>query len=157
MRAARLLEPILPTGARLGVFSAIDGELDPAPLLAELRPDLSLCFPVADPATRSLRFFPGPAVRPGAFGVLEPVQDGEVPPTSLDALLVPALAFSTDGDRLGFGAGFYDRFLPLLPVHVPRIGVCYDWQIQPRLPREPHDACVSHLVTDLRLIAVAKH
>jgi 5-formyltetrahydrofolate cyclo-ligase len=61
-------------------------------------------------------------------------------------ILVPALAFDRRGYRLGFGGGYYDRFLPTL-AHAPLlIGLAYRFQVLDRLPVDPWD-CPVHLVT----------
>lgn len=58
---------------------------------------------------------------------------------ALDAVLVPGLAFTPDGHRLGRGAGYYDRFLAALPPRAALAGVAFACQLTPSLPVEPHD------------------
>ena len=87
---------------------------------------------------------------PGAFGVREPAADPAhaVPPDALDLILVPGVAFTRDGARLGRGGGFYDRLLASLPAHTCKIGVCFDSQLVAELPIEPHDQHVDFLATE---------
>ena len=87
---------------------------------------------------------------PGAFGVREPSADSAhaVSPDTLDLILVPAVAFTNRGARLGRGGGFYDRLLASLPAHTCKIGVCFDSQILPDLPIEPHDQHVDFIATE---------
>ena len=87
---------------------------------------------------------------PGAFGVREPAADPAhaVPPDALDLILVPGVAFTRDGARLGRGGGFYDRLLAALPAHICKIGVCFDSQILRELPVEPHDQRVDFIATE---------
>ena len=63
-------------------------------------------------------------------------------------VLVPGMAFTAEGSRLGRGGGFYDRFLRTLPKSSLRIGVCFSAQIMPVLPTERHDEPVSFLLTE---------
>ncbi len=63
-------------------------------------------------------------------------------------VLVPGVAFTAEGSRLGRGGGFYDRFLRTLPKSTLRIGVGFSAQIQKVLPTERHDEPVSHLLTE---------
>ena len=63
-------------------------------------------------------------------------------------VLVPGMAFTAEGSRLGRGGGFYDRFLRTLPKSSVRIGVCFSAQIMPVLPTERHDEPVSFLLTE---------
>lgn len=87
---------------------------------------------------------------PGAFGVREPAANSAhaVAPGSLDLILVPGVAFTTDGARLGRGGGFYDRLLASLPARTCKIGVCFDAQLLPELPVEPHDQHVDFIATE---------
>ncbi len=64
----------------------------------------------------------------------------------LDVVLVPGVAFTTTGHRLGRGGGYYDRLLGELPNRVRRVGVCHALQVVPTLPVEPHDAGIDDLI-----------
>lgn len=84
----------------------------------------------------------GPMVK-SSFGVYEPT--GPVLPFELiDFVIVPGLAFTTAGDRLGYGGGFYDRFLPR--VAAPNVGVCFREQIVDELPMHENDVRVQQVV-----------
>lgn len=87
---------------------------------------------------------------PGAFGVREPAADPAhaVSPGTLDLILVPGVAFTHRGARLGRGGGFYDRLLAALPAHTCKIGVGFDSQILPDLPVESHDQHVDFIATE---------
>jgi 5-formyltetrahydrofolate cyclo-ligase len=82
---------------------------------------------------------------PGRFGIREP-RTGLIP-ERLDLILVPALAFTAAGHRLGRGAGFYDRFLSALPQATLKIGVCFAFQLLPEIPYESHDVLVDAVVS----------
>jgi 5-formyltetrahydrofolate cyclo-ligase len=87
----------------------------------------------------------------GVLGAWEPVQrpEREVAPEEFDVILVPGLAFAeTDGTRLGRGKGYYDRLLGEQGVIARRIGVGFEMQVLPAVPREPHDSRVHELVTE---------
>jgi 5-formyltetrahydrofolate cyclo-ligase len=64
----------------------------------------------------------------------------------LDLVVVPGVAFTTDGHRLGRGGGYYDRLLADLPGRVRRAGICHAGQVVPSLPIESHDAEVDDLI-----------
>ena len=71
--------------------------------------------------------------------------------TQIDWVLVPGVAFSADGRRLGYGGGFYDRLMATLPPATPRIAGAFDAQIAERIPAAPHDLRVDsdhHRVAD---------
>src|SRR4051794_21818996 len=78
------------------------------------------------------------------IGVDEP-QGPPLPVDVVEFVIVPGLAFTPYGDRLGYGAGFYDRFLPT--VTAPNAGVCFAEQIVPELPVGAHDVRVQRVVS----------
>jgi 5-formyltetrahydrofolate cyclo-ligase len=86
----------------------------------------------------------------GAYGILEPRMCRPVPVEDLQVIIVPALAVDKKGNRLGFGAGFYDRFLH--DVQVPVIALTYDFQVVPKVPKEVTDVPVSFIVTENEII-----
>ncbi|ULE31285.1 5-formyltetrahydrofolate cyclo-ligase [Mycobacterium sp. IDR2000157661] len=96
-------------------------------------------------------YVPGELVR-ARFGLLEPAQPWLPPETVAVAslLLVPALAVDRFGVRLGRGAGFYDRTLPLASPSARRVAVVRDDEIVDRLPTEPHDIAMTHALTPRR-------
>jgi 5-formyltetrahydrofolate cyclo-ligase len=71
-----------------------------------------------------------------------------VQPTEIDVILVPGLAFTRRGQRLGRGGGYYDRYLASLPAETLKIGVCFGFQIFESLPTESHDQTVDGVVTE---------
>ncbi len=74
--------------------------------------------------------------------------------TELDAIVVPAIALDGNGNRLGYGAGFYDAAL-LRYRTTPKIGVAYDFQLLAEVPTRPEDVAVNIVVTDARVIEVS--
>jgi 5-formyltetrahydrofolate cyclo-ligase len=85
----------------------------------------------------------GAGLAPGAHGIREPA-GAAVDPGTIDLVIVPGLAFTVDGLRLGQGGGHYDRFLAGLGV--PTIGVCFAEQVLDALPGEPHDVRVGRVL-----------
>lgn len=86
----------------------------------------------------------------GKFGAREPLPDCPVVPVgTLDFAVVPGLAFTSDGKRLGRGRGFYDRLLA--SFRGVSCGAGFDEQIVAGLPVEPHDVKLSYVATPARL------
>jgi 5-formyltetrahydrofolate cyclo-ligase len=87
-------------------------------------------------------------LHPGKFDILEPWENCTiVEPQALDSVvLVPGLAFTRQGARLGVGGGFFDRFLN--DAHIFSIGLAYDFQIVDELPVQPHDIFMDIVVTE---------
>lgn len=84
------------------------------------------------------------AMKPGAFGILEP-QGDPVSPVQLDLIIVPGVAFDAAGNRMGRGKGFYDRLLA--GTSATTIGVCYAEQYYLSIPTEPHDVPLNDVIT----------
>jgi 5-formyltetrahydrofolate cyclo-ligase len=85
----------------------------------------------------------GDGLVPGSHGIPEPAGPS-VDPGSIGLVLVPGLAFTVDGRRLGRGGGHYDRFLA--QCGAPAVGVCFAEQLVDELPVERHDVAVSRVV-----------
>ena len=71
-------------------------------------------------------------------GVPEPESDGPVATDPQGLVIVPGLVFDPNGHRIGYGGGYYDRFLAAHPLHTT-IALCFDFQMVPCIPAEPHD------------------
>jgi 5-formyltetrahydrofolate cyclo-ligase len=72
-----------------------------------------------------------------------------VAPEEIGAILVPGLAFTRKGHRLGRGGGFYDRYLAALPATTRKIGVCFALQLVEKIPTEAHDQRMDAVVTEV--------
>jgi len=90
---------------------------------------------------------PGGETRRSSFGIEEPVGP-PVEPAEIDLVLAPGVAFDRRGGRLGYGAGYYDGFLPKLPAGTPVIGVCFSVQVVDAVPVEEHDVRVDVVVSE---------
>ena len=65
---------------------------------------------------------------------------------AFDLIVVPGMAFDSEGHRLGRGRGYYDRFLAQHP-QTPTLGLCFDFQLVPEVPSEPHDRPIDEILT----------
>lgn len=77
-------------------------------------------------------------IEKGYAGIPEPVDDGPVADDPAALVLMPGLAFDPQGHRIGYGGGFYDKFLMQEPSH-PTVALCYDFQMLEALETEDHD------------------
>jgi 5-formyltetrahydrofolate cyclo-ligase len=120
--------------------------------LAEaLRLGKTVALPRCVPATGELRFHAVESLEgllPGAHGIPAPPQGAPPcrPPPGSCLLLVPGIAFDRAGCRLGYGKGYYDRFLSRFQGH--SLGICCDALLCGALPREPHDRAVESVITE---------
>jgi len=74
----------------------------------------------------------------GYANIPEPTADGPVADDKTALVLMPGMAFTKNGDRMGYGGGFYDKFLASEPDH-PTVALCYDFQMVESLPTEEYD------------------
>lgn len=82
----------------------------------------------------------------GAFGILEPTEGMPCDPSEIDWIVVPGVAFTSAGERLGRGRGYYDKYLSLPEFRALKTGICYAHQIVDALPSEPHDVRMDDVV-----------
>ena len=100
---------------------------------------------------------PGPdALISGAMGILEPdpLLCKPVDPALIDLIIVPGVAFDSVGGRIGYGKGYYDRFLPQLRADVPKLGLAYDFQVLPRVPQDEFDIRMDAIVTEKGILTM---
>ena len=86
------------------------------------------------------------SLRRGPMGIREPADADIVEPKNVYAWIIPGLAFTRGGKRLGYGGGWYDRFLASAPKGAIKIGVAHPFQIVDDLPAEPHDIPLTDVV-----------
>ena len=144
--------PMVRDAARLMLFLSFGSEVDTWLLLEQaIAMGKSVVAPICLPATKELALYPisdGKEAVPGHWGILEPPRAGEaISPDTLDVVVVPGIAFDGAGQRVGYGGGYYDRFLPRAD-RAWKIGVCYDLQLVDSLPYAPHDVPVDVIVTE---------
>jgi 5-formyltetrahydrofolate cyclo-ligase len=150
--AARWLRP----GRHIGLYLAMDEEIDTGPLLdLARRRGCHIALPrITSVRHDRMRFFAADgAIGRGAYGILEPQGGRLVRARELDIVFMPLVGFDARGNRIGMGRGFYDRHFahrrrhrhwarPLL------VGLAYEVQRVPALPLAPHDVPVDAIVTE---------
>lgn len=141
---------------RVMVYMPFRGELDTVPLIRWLlEQGGEVALPLTDKHSRTLTpalVTSRESLRPAAYGILEPSLDSceVVEPASLQAVIVPGATFDRRGYRIGYGGGYYDRFLPLVAPNCLTIGYGYDWQLVDVVPAEPWDKQLKYVVTEQR-------
>ena len=133
------------TAARLvAAFLPIPGEPQIAPLLE----NKTVCIPRVRGETCDLVLLPRDVSTDWRLAGPEFDALPALDLARVDLILVPGLAFTKDGARLGRGGGYYDRLLASCPAYTRRIGVCFAAQLVASLPVEPHDQRVARVITE---------
>lgn len=86
-------------------------------------------------------------LKPGVFGILEP-HSGDELEGDCDLILMPGVAFTKSGDRLGYGAGYYDKYLSKYNKSAIRMAIAYSVQIVDVLPTDSYDKKVHYILTE---------
>lgn len=143
-RLRQLLTAQLGTARHICLYAPLAHEVDLLPLLTE-RSERSYYFPRCLPG-RQLRFHrvshPETELQPGAMGILAPAEHlPALAPEDIDLIIVPGVAFTPSGLRLGYGGGYYDRFLPLCP-RARKVALAFPEQMLTDLPTDEHDCTI---------------
>jgi 5-formyltetrahydrofolate cyclo-ligase len=137
----------------VALYAPLGTEVD-ALELARLVGSLRTVYPRTVPGSRRMDFAhcaPRELVR-GPLGTREPPRDApSVDPASIDCIVLPGIAFSEKGHRLGRGGGYYDATLSEFPA-AQRVGIAFEVQILPEVPHEGHDAALDAVVTESRAL-----
>lgn len=91
-------------------------------------------------------------VKENSFGIKEPFPVKEVPLEEISLVLAPGVAFDENFNRIGFGRGYYDRFLSRLPRKVPVIALAFDFQVVDSVPVTQSDVKIKKIITEKRII-----
>ncbi|KHO46627.1 MAG: 5-formyltetrahydrofolate cyclo-ligase [archaeon GW2011_AR3] len=110
---------------------------------------------ISVPATTKAHIIPAvinyfDELKEGMFGILEPRKIVEMDKEDIDLVIVPGIAFDETGNRLGYGKGYYDKFLKL--VGCPKIALSFEMQIAEEVPRHSNDVKMDIIVTEQRVI-----
>lgn len=143
------LEPVH-KAARIMAFAGIRNEVDLLPLLEQWRQEgRTILLPRVEENGRmeAVQWKGWEHIKPGPFGIREPVGE-PFDPAQIDVVLSPGLVFDYRGYRLGYGKGYYDRFLPRLRPHAFICGVCYEFQVVENVHPHAGDIPVHWIVTD---------
>lgn len=91
-------------------------------------------------------------LKPGAYSILEPSKRKIISPSQLELVIVPGTVFDRRGFRIGYGGGYYDRFLANLNPEITTVGLAFELQLVERIPQHSHDVALKKIVTEKRVI-----
>lgn len=124
----------------IGLYAPVQNEVNAMLLMQDNEKDFAFPKILGDGV---MRFHEGDGdLAIGEYGILEPINTKQVYP---DLIIVPLVAFDSENDRLGFGQGYYDRYLERFPV--PTIGLAFNFQKVDDVPKQSKDVPLDFIVT----------
>ena len=147
-----LILPILQNKPTVAAYASIHHEVKTDRLLASLlAKGFCLTLPVVRKETRTMEFRQVDSIKaltPGPFGILEPQTGRLCPPEEIGVFFIPGLAFDRQGNRLGKGGGYYDRYLKTVKHTAVKVGLAFQLQLIEALPVTTTDLKVDSLITE---------
>ncbi len=131
--------PSFEQAVTIAFFSSLPDEPDTQPALERWQYRKRLLVPRVEGEEMSFYEYRPERMVSGSFGISEPEMGEAVAPEEIDLILVPGVAFTRSGDRMGRGKGFYDKYLVRMRSDAVKVGICYPHQLVDELPTEPHD------------------
>ncbi|MDR7856559.1 5-formyltetrahydrofolate cyclo-ligase [Tissierella sp.] len=117
----------------------------------------TVVIPITIPETKELKvsqILDFSELEKGYYNILTPKEEfiRYVDPSTIDLVLVPGVVFAENGYRIGYGGGYYDRFLSKLDESVAKIAIGFDLQVVDEVPTESFDIPVDMIITEKRII-----
>lgn len=135
------------------LYLPVRSEVDIRPLFTvawEMGKEVGLMRVQEDGGSEQYRITPETEYRTGSLGILEPIEAERFDMNICDLVIVPLVAVDEQGNRVGYGKGYYDQFLTQFPR--PTVGVAFDVQVYPELPSDELDITLDCIVTESRVI-----
>lgn len=142
--------PQIKNADRIFAFVPLRSEVQIQPILDRYPIALPVCDQEGNMYFRAIEGDWKTQIKKKHLGIFEPTEGQIAEPTPKSIILVPGLAFTKDGKRLGRGGGYYDRYLKAHSVF--SIGLCHSWQLLPDLPTEAHDQKVDLVIAGDELL-----
>lgn len=138
---------------RIGLYYPTGSEVFTQNVIQEaISNGLTVCLPKIVRNELEFREISGfSSLEPGSFDLMEP-KDACPVASGIEAIIAPAVGISVDGHRIGYGAGFYDRYLA--KSGAVRIALCFQRQVVRAVPHEGHDIRMDYAVTEERIYAL---
>lgn len=143
---AIMLHPAVRAARAVALFSPLPDEPQISEIIELIARERVVLLPRVEGDV--MRFYPfsPKAMSRGAYGIMEPMDGKPFPPGEIDVMVVPGVAFTACGKRMGRGKGFYDKYMSQKCFRAYKMGVCYTEQILPSLPCEPHDISMDEVI-----------
>lgn len=129
----------------ISFYNSLPSEVDTTKLISESIKDKIVLLPrITNNKIEFIRINNNTKYNNSSFGVSEPI--GNFYQDKIDLIIVPGVAFDSKGNRLGYGKGYYDKYLKGKNIY--KIGVCFNEQVVDNLPIDKHDIKMNLIITD---------
>ncbi len=129
----------------IGIYNSFGSEVDTHELIHISLTDKDVCIPVIIGKEMIFsKIDKDTKYKETKYGILEPINI--IPINNIDLLIIPGICFDKDKNRIGFGGGYYDRYLNNKDIN--NIAICFEEQITNNIPVEKHDVKVKKIITD---------
>ena len=136
------------------LYASVGSEVGTEKLIADCHlAGKKVCLPVTLENPKRLlacEVHAGEEMKPGVFGIPQPLVRSPVSPSSIEFIVVPGIAFDREGNRIGYGGGYYDAFLHHSTA--AKVAIAYSVQLMDRVPAKPSDIPVDCIVTEKEII-----
>ncbi len=141
-----MLLDVLQKAHIVALFSSLPDEPSTDRLLKEISKQCKVVIPriISD----EMEFFPynPDNIARGTYNIQEPTAGEAVSPSDIDVMIVPGVAFTQHGARMGRGKGFYDKYMSRKGFRAKKIGICFSCQLADRIPLDEHDVMMDIVV-----------
>jgi 5-formyltetrahydrofolate cyclo-ligase len=138
----------------IACYLAVNNEVDCSPLIQEIWRAKKTCYlPVitSDQCLEFARYEPDDELRLNQYQILEPQNMHKISLIDLKVIVMPLIGFDLQGNRIGMGAGYYDRTFSVLTPKPALIGFAYECQCVEAIPSDPWDVKLSGVITEKKL------
>lgn len=139
-----------------GVYVSFQNEVETRGIIGRiLKFHKKVCVPITDFKNKEMHFSELNNIsdlHENSFGMLEPMNSKKVDPKKIDVFVVPGVAFDSQGNRIGLGKGFYDKFFNNTKTNAKKIALAFDFQIVKKIPVEKFDVKMDLVVTEKEII-----
>lgn len=136
---ALLVHPAVRSAKVVALFSPLPDEPQIGEIIELMSRERIVLLPRVEGDVMCFYPFSPEAMSKGSYGIMEPMCGEPFAPAEIDVIIVPGVAFTADGLRMGRGKGFYDKYMSQEGFKAHKIGVCYSQQVVTSLPCERHD------------------
>ena len=136
----------------IALYYSIGHEVQTSGLMEEWAAEKQIVLPAI--SAEHIHFHPYTGeknLKKSLLGILEPASTVLIPPENIDLFVIPGIAFDFDGNRLGRGKGYYDRYLS--GINKPIIGLCFDFQLFENIPWNVHDVKMTQVITENTIVS----